>query len=428
MIPKTFTSPVYSYIDSTVAEIWLPTAICDVFAQTYNLTYNSTTDLYHVTEAAHQQLLTSNPTVTFSLGTSPQGGQTVQIALPYAAFDLTAQAPYQGLTGAQRYFPLRRAANDTQYTLGRTFLQEAYLTVDWERGNFSVSQCVWPDAGITQYLRAIDSPNKTSNVVPGSAISAGVIVAIVAVIVAILLIIATIVFCMRRRRQRQRKTNAAVKASMDDMTTTLKSIDSESGTLVEPKSNVLPKVELDASQTPKEYGDGTYFDPTKSPVDSDGSYTWVNPVEVDSKEREIFEMPGDYPKMPEADSRQFSEKEAMRAREAQYNGVDTMSPVSPASPDADPRSQRSPVSPSDVVEVIHRVGTRTRGNPVSPIDGSTGSRTMLFSPLSPLDGTVMNISPTTMSAGRRRFSYELDEEEQQAHAGATQRSVEPEDK
>jgi hypothetical protein len=24
-----------------------------------------------------------------------------------------------------RYFPLQRAANDTQYTLGRTFLQEA---------------------------------------------------------------------------------------------------------------------------------------------------------------------------------------------------------------------------------------------------------------------------------------------------------------
>ena len=38
------------------------------------------------------------------------------------------------------YSPLRRASNAQQYSLGRAFLQEAYLLVDYEQSNFSVSQ------------------------------------------------------------------------------------------------------------------------------------------------------------------------------------------------------------------------------------------------------------------------------------------------
>jgi len=43
--------------------------------------------------------------------------------LPYAAFDLVADYPL--VIDSSRYFPLMRAANESQYTLGRTFLQEA---------------------------------------------------------------------------------------------------------------------------------------------------------------------------------------------------------------------------------------------------------------------------------------------------------------
>jgi hypothetical protein len=66
-----------------------------------------------------------NPVLTFMLGNTVDGGQTVSIDLPYNAFDL--QADYPIYPNATNYFPLRRASNDTQYTLGRVFLQEAYV-------------------------------------------------------------------------------------------------------------------------------------------------------------------------------------------------------------------------------------------------------------------------------------------------------------
>ncbi|CAD6591030.1 MAG: hypothetical protein ASARMPREDX12_004894 [Alectoria sarmentosa] len=60
------------------------------------------------------------------------------------------------------YFPLRQAVNESQYTLGRAFLQEAYVIVDYERSNFSVSQCRFED-GISTDLVAIPSASETPN-------------------------------------------------------------------------------------------------------------------------------------------------------------------------------------------------------------------------------------------------------------------------
>jgi len=64
-----------------------------------------------------------NPSITFKLGYEIYGGQSINIVLPYAAFDL--QANYPIYPKATNYFPIRRASNNTQYVIGRTFLQEA---------------------------------------------------------------------------------------------------------------------------------------------------------------------------------------------------------------------------------------------------------------------------------------------------------------
>jgi hypothetical protein len=70
----------------------------------------------------------------------------VNITLPYDAFDLQLSYPYLPNTTyadpSKYYFPLRQAANETQYVLGRAFLQEAYLITDYERNNFSIHQAV----------------------------------------------------------------------------------------------------------------------------------------------------------------------------------------------------------------------------------------------------------------------------------------------
>lgn len=135
----------FSVIDSTVAQLWLPTDICTQFEEAFGLTYDPYTDLYLVNDTIHANLTTLNPTITVKLVNSLQDTSTkyTNIQLPYAAFDLQASYPYY--TNATRYFPIRRAANDTQYVLGRTLLQEAYLIVDYERANFTVAQATFPD-------------------------------------------------------------------------------------------------------------------------------------------------------------------------------------------------------------------------------------------------------------------------------------------
>lgn len=109
-------------------------------------------------------LSVSNPSITFRLASSTTGGSTADIILPFKAFGLKASYPF--VPNATYYFPLKRAANETQYTLGRAFLQEAYLTVDYDRGNFSVSQCTWQQSAtpkIETILAPIYLANTTNN-------------------------------------------------------------------------------------------------------------------------------------------------------------------------------------------------------------------------------------------------------------------------
>ena len=111
------------FIDSTVPEIWLPHESCLLFEEAFGIEYNSTLDRYLVNDTLHKNLQSANPSVSFLLQQFDSAFKTVNITLPYASFDLELSYPYFNHT--RKYFPLRRADNETQYTLGRTFLQEA---------------------------------------------------------------------------------------------------------------------------------------------------------------------------------------------------------------------------------------------------------------------------------------------------------------
>jgi hypothetical protein len=116
-------SPILIFIDSTDPNIWLPETACKQFETAFGLTLDATTGLYLVNDSHHQTLLAENAQVRFRLADTPTGGEAVTIVLPYSAFDLKAEYPM--VANSTRYFPLKKAANETQYTLGRTFLQEA---------------------------------------------------------------------------------------------------------------------------------------------------------------------------------------------------------------------------------------------------------------------------------------------------------------
>jgi len=435
-------TPIYAFIDSTVPQIWLPLEACLAFESEFGLVYDNTTQLYLVNDTLHQDLMNRNPNVTFSLGQGLSGGGTVQITLPYDAFDLTAQPPYQGLGNQSYYFPLQRAANDTQYTLGRTFLQEAYFTVDWERQRFNVSQVSW-DQDAQQHIVAIP-PNEGESTYPGlstqpsessshsGGLGAGAIAGIVVGVIAALVILALIAFFLRRRSKKRAAQEAEDEKLGSDDTPSR----SEASRTEVRESNIFPKAELEGSlpaaalqrkdsdnrrllsshgssgdaytpstphapstlryfrndssadsPTTPSAGEGTYSSSNSGSnrVSGNGTYrsSMLSPLtptsgvsEADSRERQIFEMPGDMPTIKEKDGRALSEKEVLAHRERVYNGVDTP----PQSATAVNEGVREPrrVNPEDVVRadrhsgggdgrhMMHRAfsfeGTRREGN------------------------------------------------------------------
>ena len=116
-------NPILTFIDSTIPFIYLPIEACQKFEKTLGLEWNSTAEMYWVSETLHQSLLSKNLNFTFTIGDAKSGGPTVQIELPYASFDLEGKYPF--VQDTTRYFPLQQAVDESQYTLGRTFLQEA---------------------------------------------------------------------------------------------------------------------------------------------------------------------------------------------------------------------------------------------------------------------------------------------------------------
>lgn len=117
--------PILTFIDSTLPYIYLPLSACQAFERTFGLIWNDTAEMYWIDDALHQEFLSNDPNITFTIGdTEVPEGPTVDIVLPYASFDLEAKNPF--VVNSTRYFPLQRATNDSQYTLGRAFLQEAY--------------------------------------------------------------------------------------------------------------------------------------------------------------------------------------------------------------------------------------------------------------------------------------------------------------
>ncbi|TVY17027.1 hypothetical protein LARI1_G006003 [Lachnellula arida] len=203
-------TPIYAFIESTDPNFWLPTEACSAFEKAFGISVDNSTGLYLINTTHYTDLKTANPTVTFTLANSLDGGDSVDIQLPFNSFALQASYPFT--PNDTYYFPLKKAANETQYTLGRTFLQEAYLTVDYERGNFSVSQCLWNDGAASQVVTISAPSNGTGSGGSGSehgppavkkqGVSTGAIVGIVVAVLVLLAVGGALLWIFLQRRKR----------------------------------------------------------------------------------------------------------------------------------------------------------------------------------------------------------------------------------
>lgn len=203
---------VFTFIDSTIPHIWLPVDACKAFEDAFGITYDNKTELYLVNNTLHDTLTKQNASVSFIIANQLQGGSTVTITFPYAAFDLRVEYPI--VNSSQYYFPLRRAANDTQYTLGRAFLQESFLTVDYERSTFKVQPALW-DANASHNITSIlsvnaSTPQRSGNPNPhklSTGATAGIAVA--AVVICLLILGVGLYWFFRKKRRGHNKPDGS---------------------------------------------------------------------------------------------------------------------------------------------------------------------------------------------------------------------------
>jgi len=102
----------------------LPETVCYDLQESFGLEYNSTYDLFLVNSTQRDFLRGLSPLVRIEISNGGRGNnsQTLNITLPYAAFDHEIQLCDGEFVP---YFPIKVAKPERGNVLGRVFFQEA---------------------------------------------------------------------------------------------------------------------------------------------------------------------------------------------------------------------------------------------------------------------------------------------------------------
>ena len=294
---------IYAFIDSLVPHIWLPLNACEAFEQAFNLTWDNNTQLYLLTNEEHENLLSINANVTLRIGPSATEGQYIEVVMPYGALDLTVSFPI--VDNSTKYFPIRRAQNESQYTLGRAFLQQAYVIADYNRSNFSVYQALFPNTSIPQDLIAITPPIATLSPQRQNSSKLDIIIALPSSLV-FCIIVCLLAFLIRNcKRQHARARQAEHCRSNERNEYPRPELEAAGANQVELDGNEAANIELDSAEVAHEEVDGTNgFDPSKGIMNLPGQGNISKPSEVidsitpKATQASLYELPTESVLMP----------------------------------------------------------------------------------------------------------------------------------
>jgi hypothetical protein len=206
-LTKTSNGGFYAVVDSTLPYLVLPDDVCDQFVEKFRLGFDRSTGLYTVNGTAHDENKQQNATVSFRIGPKAEDSSATftSIVFPYEAFYLQARYPIYGKGNVTNYFPIRKSGNGV-FVLGRTFLQEAYIVVDYERTSFTVGQAFFSDPlpvneDLVPIFNATYVPPAGPHDDTSDKLSAGAIAGIVIGIVAVFLVIGGGAFFYYKKRR-----------------------------------------------------------------------------------------------------------------------------------------------------------------------------------------------------------------------------------
>ncbi|KKY25057.1 putative eukaryotic aspartyl protease family protein [Phaeomoniella chlamydospora] len=393
-------------IDSSTPFLWMPGEVCDAFAEALGLYYNETLELYTFegNSTVPSLLENWNLTFTFDIADTPRSSNSVELTLPYDAFNLELTYPFPNLwanytSPATKYFPLRRATDSTQYTIGRMFLQETYLTVDYERGNFSLSQAVFSYSAQTDInLAEITRPSNSSYDGPkesNSGLSTGAKAGIgVAVAVGVLLFLCLIALLVLLRRQK--KANAGSEKSTSEHRRGFLQLLSLNGSRSVQNVQQIAPTELPASkqqptEVPADVSASRFELPGSTPIEMEGSLV---PLSYYAKEDHRSNPPVELPSNRRFSMSKSPSGSSGRTCQEDSHDLPRYTPMADNDRHADSISPDSPTRSGNYP-------TYSSSGPISPNtihpDPDTGSGGNSFSPVSPDTSTGSNSNTHTNS-------------------------------
>lgn len=153
--------------------------------------------MYLVDDVLHDSLVARNPTIRFEIRNT---ASSLLVDLPYSVLDFMVEQPYVNTSSA--VFPLRRGVNDSMIALGRVFLQQVYLTANYDTHELSVSRAMYNASAETRIFTITNSTASARDTTLSTGGIAGIVLGTFITIVSILMLSWV---CTRRQRSGKNK-------------------------------------------------------------------------------------------------------------------------------------------------------------------------------------------------------------------------------
>ncbi|GAP86299.1 putative aspartic-type endopeptidase [Rosellinia necatrix] len=129
-------------VDGCSPYLTLPKSTCDAIASHLPVTYNKNLGLYiwQEDDPKYSQIVSSASSLDFTF-LAGSNTKHVTISVPFRHLNLTLSEPL--VDSDQQYFPCYTGS--TQYTLGRAFLQDAFVGANWDSKTWWLAQAPGPN-------------------------------------------------------------------------------------------------------------------------------------------------------------------------------------------------------------------------------------------------------------------------------------------